>query len=155
MTPARLASLCAVLNLNETDVSRITGYTRGAVRNWTSGKSAVWPPFAAWLETVAPPVQAILAKHPAPNRHRPEVPRVVPNLVAEVLRSLPPPGAEPREVRQAAIAAERAARQPAEVRPDAVDYASARLAPVLGPETYCGRCGRTFRTARCVCEAAA
>lgn len=129
MTPARFVALCSVLNLGETRVAEMTGYSRGAVKNWGRGHNAVWPPFAAWLERVAPLVQEVLARHPPPNRNRPEAPASAEVDIAEALRSLPPPLQEPREVRQAAIAAERAARQ--EVRPDALDHAGARLAPVL------------------------
>jgi len=181
MTPARFAALCSVLNLGETRIAEATGYTRGAVKNWGRGRSQVWPPLAVWLEAVAPQVQRILERHPMPNRLRPEAPAPAPAALAEVLRSLPPPLVEPREVRRAAIAAERAARQVAEppamvdhARPDRltpaqreppprqapepppmVDHVRPGMAPPAGPPVYCGRCGRTFRTARCVCEAAA
>jgi hypothetical protein len=150
MTPARLAALTALLNLNEPDICRITGYSRGAVRNWSAGRARVWPPFAAWLESVAPQVQRVMAKHPPPNRNRPEVAPASAEVVAEALRNLPPPLREPREVRRAAIAAERAARQVAEA-----PAAPVESTPALGPPVYCSRCGRTFRTARCACEAVA
>lgn len=108
MTPARFAALCAVLNLGETRVAEMTGYSRGAVKNWGRGNK-VWPPFAAWLERVAPQVQAILAADPPPNRLRPETQQ---QPSAEALAAaLPPPLQEPREVRRAAIAAERALRR--------------------------------------------
>jgi hypothetical protein len=181
MTPARYVALCAALNLGETRIAEMTGYSRGAVKNW-GRRNSVWPPFAAWLEQVAPEVLQVLARHPPPNRMRGEAPASAELAIAEALRSLPPPLQEPREVRQAAIAAERAARQ-GEVRADALDHAGARMMPLpealqgtprqaspapaapivvplppeapAGPPAMCGRCGRFYRTPTCqACEGA-
>ena len=50
MTPARLAAILALLGMTERGLARHTGYSPGAVRNWTLGKAATPAPVAAWLE---------------------------------------------------------------------------------------------------------
>jgi hypothetical protein len=139
MSPFRFCTLCAALNLGETDVARATGFARGTVRRWFAGTAAPWQPFAEWLEAVGPRVQRVLAEHPTPNRHRlaepqprarqPAPPRQPPQpaqqppqvqpaapagAFAETLAAIlsAPRLAETREERRAAIAAERARRQP-------------------------------------------
>jgi hypothetical protein len=50
MTPARLASILALLGMTERGLARHVGWSPGAVRNWTLGKAAVPASVAAWLE---------------------------------------------------------------------------------------------------------
>jgi transcriptional regulator with XRE-family HTH domain len=110
VTSARLTALCATLNLGETDIANLTGYSRGAVRKWLAGQGKPWPPFVEWLEAVAPRVARIHRAHPPPHRHRsPERPTLPPEAVAAALRM--PRRAETRAERQAAIAAAREARR--------------------------------------------
>jgi hypothetical protein len=111
MSPTRYLALCALLRLGERDVARMTGFSRGAARKWASGAARVWPPLAAWLERVAPAVQALYAADPPPNRarlDRPPVPAAEARRLAARAAGLPEP--LPAELTRAELALDAAAR---------------------------------------------
>lgn len=63
MSPRRLSTILALVGLSERECARLTGYSPGAVRIWTSGRANVPEPVADWLEAL----YAHQKEHPAPK----------------------------------------------------------------------------------------
>ena len=72
MTPERFAELRHLARLSLREVGTLTGYSYGAVCNWANGAARVPPRVAAWLEAIAPAVDAIWRGLPPPSR-RPQI----------------------------------------------------------------------------------
>lgn len=68
MTPRRLSIILALVGLSERECARLTGYSPGAVRIWTSGRAQVPEPVAEWLEALYQHQKAYPAPKPPKRR---------------------------------------------------------------------------------------
>jgi transcriptional regulator with XRE-family HTH domain len=61
MTPADFRAVREAAEITERGIARATGWSPGAVRNWTLGKAAVPAEVAAWLQARAEALQPLRA----------------------------------------------------------------------------------------------